>query len=152
MSNANLGGRLWMRLEFSCVHVCDKSSLKAPPDNARTWRVKREESICSKRAIIARPCMVFSKLLVNNLVTKLFEMLLWKCNFISLHMMSTARECFKRWYSKHIELTPYAVLYAAYFIAYTYLPWQGGHIDPPTPSMPSLCQCHFFNSSYNIFI
>ena len=32
-----------------------------------------------------KPCMVLSKLLVNNLVTKLFEMLLWKCNFISLH-------------------------------------------------------------------
>ena len=29
--------------------------------------------------------MVLSKLLVNNLVTKSFEMLLWKCNFISLH-------------------------------------------------------------------
>ena len=29
--------------------------------------------------------MVLSKLLVNNLVTKLFEMLLWKCNFISLY-------------------------------------------------------------------
>ena len=96
---------------------------------ARTWGVKRGESICWNRAYYCKP-MVLSKLLVNNFITKLSEMSSWECcNFISL--MHTARVCmFKIVVLQisfiHIEFTPYAVLYAAYFIPYTsYLLWQG---------------------------
>ena len=93
-----------MRLVLSCVHVCDKKRPQTMLYKNLKGKVGREHLL--KEGNYCKAIHGACKLLVINLVTKLFEMLLWKCNFISLH---DERVCFKWWYFKHIELTPYAV-------------------------------------------